>query len=175
MRIPSFSASSTTPSSRMDSYRSNFATARLYVRHLIHLGFGGKSHSFGSRPPIEHSREFILALASMGSVIAVQELRSISDLSPPPFSTSKTPGAGRHPQHHGPAVHIRANEKVSGRRTVPKILPRFRHHNRSANSVDHWSGESHPFRARKVLCIGACPSPAYVRELLCVIGTSCIF
>ena len=44
-----------------NSYRSNFSSARLYVRHLIHFGFGGKSHSSGSRRPIEHSRDLIFA------------------------------------------------------------------------------------------------------------------
>ena len=60
--IPRRAMSTNVPSSRIASYRSNFASARSYVRHLIHFGFGGNSHSSGSNPLIAHSRDLIFAL-----------------------------------------------------------------------------------------------------------------
>jgi hypothetical protein len=43
-------------------YWSNCSSARSYVCHLIHFGFGARSHSAGSNPPISHSRLLIRAL-----------------------------------------------------------------------------------------------------------------
>src|SRR5215469_12765755 len=59
--IFSLFSSSNMPSFRMASYRSKLSSTRRYVLHRIHLGFGGKSHSSGSKPPIEQRADLIFA------------------------------------------------------------------------------------------------------------------
>ena len=57
---PNFATKLSIPLSKTSSYRSNFCSWRSYVFQRIHFGFGGSSHSAGSRSPI--SRALIRSL-----------------------------------------------------------------------------------------------------------------